>query len=46
LRFVVRNGFSRDLADLLVSDLRREVHQLEKVTAPLPQHEGRTKFHH
>jgi glutamate decarboxylase len=46
LRVVVRNGFSRDLADLLASDLRREVHQLEQVTAPLPRHPDRTKFHH
>ena len=25
IRIVVRNGFSRDLADLLLADLRREV---------------------
>src|SRR5579864_4288879 len=34
LRIVVRNGMSRDLADVLVADLRREVAQLERVTAP------------
>ncbi|MFN2583087.1 MAG: glutamate decarboxylase, partial [Candidatus Dormibacteria bacterium] len=46
LRVVVRNGFSRDLADLLIADLRREVAQLERVTAPLPQHPDRARFHH
>ena len=28
LRVVVRNGFSRDLADLLISDLRKHVKAL------------------
>jgi glutamate decarboxylase len=46
LRIVVRNGFSRDLADLLVADLRREVDQLSKVTVLLPQHADRVRFHH
>ncbi|MBV8195197.1 MAG: glutamate decarboxylase [Candidatus Dormibacteraeota bacterium] len=46
LRVVVRNGFSRDLADVLLSDLRREVAQLERVTSPLPQHPDRARFHH
>jgi glutamate decarboxylase len=34
LRIVVRNGFSHDLADLLLADLRRVVGQLEKQPAP------------
>jgi glutamate decarboxylase len=46
LRVVVRNGMSRDLADMLVADLRREVAQLEKLSAPLPQHPDRSRFHH
>ncbi len=46
LRVVVRNGFSRDLADLLAADLRREVHQLEQVSHRLPQHPDREGFHH
>jgi len=46
LRVVVRNGMSRDLADMLVGDLGREVAQLEKVSAPLPQHPDRSRFHH
>ena len=45
LRVVIRNGMSRDLADLLVSDLKTHVAFLEKLPAPLPQpsHAG---FHH
>ncbi|MBV8445312.1 MAG: glutamate decarboxylase [Candidatus Dormibacteraeota bacterium] len=46
LRVVVRNGFTRDLADSLVTDLRRELHQLDQLAAPLPQHPARTRFHH
>jgi glutamate decarboxylase len=46
LRVVVRNGMSRDLADLLIADLRREVAQLDKVSSRLPQHPERTRFHH
>jgi glutamate decarboxylase len=36
LRVVVRNGFSRDLADLLVSDLQRHARYLDQLDAPLP----------
>jgi glutamate decarboxylase len=36
LRIVVRNGFSRDLADLLVADLKRHVAYFERLTSPLP----------
>jgi glutamate decarboxylase len=46
LRIVVRNGMSLDLADMLIADLRREVQQLERVSAPLPQHPDRVRFHH
>ncbi len=45
LRVVVRNGFSRDLADLLVDDLRREVSVL-KHGAPAAPHTLRARFHH
>jgi len=45
LRVVVRNGFSRDLADLLVDDLRREVAVL-KHGAPAAHHPLRARFHH
>ena len=46
LRIVVRNGFSRDLADLLVADLRRHVEYFESLPVPLPQPEHRHGFHH
>ena len=36
LRVVIKNGFSRDLADLLVGDLQRHVAYLEKLPARLP----------
>lgn len=45
LRIVVRNGFSRDLADALQVDLRAVVGRLQRLTAPLPP-EGRDAFHH
>jgi glutamate decarboxylase len=34
LRIVVRNGFTHDLADLLLSDLRRALHRLERQSSP------------
>ncbi|HTO01857.1 MAG TPA: pyridoxal-dependent decarboxylase, partial [Microthrixaceae bacterium] len=45
LRFVVRNGFSHDLADLLISDLRRLMPRLTNQTEPQrgPEQQG---FHH
>ena len=33
LRIVVRNGFTHDLADLLLDDLRRVLDRLQKQTA-------------
>jgi glutamate decarboxylase len=45
LRVVVRNGFSRDLSDLLVDDLKREVGLL-KHGAPSQHHADRQRFHH
>jgi glutamate decarboxylase len=45
LRVVVRNGFSRDLADLLIDDLKREVSIL-KHHAPAEHHPHRARFHH
>ena len=46
LRAVVRNGFTRDLADLLLADLRRELSLLEKLPASPPGHPHRSRFHH
>jgi len=45
LRVVVRNGFSRDLADLLLTDLERELRTLDQLPVALPRHEG-DRFHH
>jgi hypothetical protein len=45
LRVVVKRGFSHDMADLLVADLKRQLPRLEK--QPHPLHEGTaTSFHH
>jgi glutamate decarboxylase len=46
LRVVVRNGFSRDLADLLVADLQRHVAYLDKLPEPLPGAPDRAGFAH
>jgi glutamate decarboxylase len=45
LRIVIRNGMSRDLADLLVADLKNHIELLDKLQAPLPQHPHES-FHH
>jgi glutamate decarboxylase len=43
LRIVIRNGFNRDLADLLISHVRTEVQKLDAGTSPgNPQ----SSFHH
>ncbi|RZU54153.1 glutamate decarboxylase [Krasilnikovia cinnamomea] len=46
LRIVVRRGFTHDLADMLVEDLRRALQRLEK--QPVPTHDASTAsgFHH
>ncbi|MEU4694005.1 glutamate decarboxylase [Actinoplanes sp. NPDC023714] len=46
LRIVVRRGFTHDLADLLLDDLRRHLIRLEK--QPAPAHDASTAagFHH
>jgi glutamate decarboxylase len=45
LRIVVRNGFSRDLAELFLEDVERAVAILERQPAPLVGQDG-TSFHH
>ncbi|HEY6469335.1 MAG TPA: glutamate decarboxylase [Candidatus Dormibacteraeota bacterium] len=45
LRVVVRNGFSRDMSDLLIDDLKREVGIL-KHHVPAVDHPRRNRFHH
>jgi glutamate decarboxylase len=46
LRVVVRNGFSHDMADLFLADLRRVVPRLERHTEPLHDAESGQSFHH
>ena len=45
-RVCVRNGFSRDLAELLVADLRRTVERLDTYGSPIPADDSRSSFHH
>jgi glutamate decarboxylase len=45
LRVVVRNGFTRDLADLLLEDLHRVTEYLAQLSGPLPPDPGES-FHH
>jgi glutamate decarboxylase len=45
LRIVVRNGFSHDLADMLLGDLERGVHLLEKQKAPMRGNEAASFAH-
>jgi len=42
---VIRNGFSHDLADLLLADLQRHVDYLSRLPAALPQ-SGAKSFSH
>jgi glutamate decarboxylase len=48
LRIVCRNGFSRDLADLLLADLGRLLPELRRQPGPMIEHgvRQRTGFHH
>ncbi len=46
LRVVVRNGFTRDLADLLLADLRRLLPELQAQPGPLHTADDATGFHH
>ena len=46
LRIVVRNGFTHDLADLLVEDIRRKLPHLEKQNIPVFDQGSSTSFHH
>jgi glutamate decarboxylase len=46
LRMVVRNGFGRNLADLLMEDLRQETQILDHYGSTLPVDERRQTFHH
>jgi glutamate decarboxylase len=46
LRVVVRRGFTHDLADLLVSDLERQLPRLQKQPAPVHDAANASGFHH
>ena len=36
MRIVVRQGFSRDMADMLLNDMRNAIAELEKLEYPTP----------
>ncbi|WP_033292973.1 glutamate decarboxylase [Amycolatopsis jejuensis] len=46
LRVVVRNGFTHDLADLLLADLKRALPELTRQTSPQHDAATSTAFHH
>ena len=46
LRVVVRRGFTNDMADLLIADLKREIALLEKQPEPIHTSDNSTSFHH
>jgi glutamate decarboxylase len=46
LRIVVRNGFSKDMADLLLADISRAVEFLSRLKEPLPAEDGSAAFAH
>ena len=46
LRIVVRRGVTRDLADLLLRDLKRQLPRLEKQAAPVHDAESAAGFRH
>ena len=46
LRVVVRRGFTHDMADQLLHDMKRVIPRLEKQPAPVHDHMSGTGFHH
>ncbi|EWT00088.1 glutamate decarboxylase [Intrasporangium oryzae NRRL B-24470] len=46
LRVVVRNGFSHDMAELFLRDLRTAVDWLDDLSGPMPREEQPSTFHH
>lgn len=46
LRVVVRNGFSHDMAEMFLRDLRAAVDYLDGLSAPMPREELPAAFHH
>lgn len=46
LRVVVRQGFTHDLSDLLINDIKRELKLLEQQQKPLHTSDNSSTFHH
>ena len=47
LRFVIRAGFSRDMAEQLLTDIQRSVQWFESLSGPMPQPQSPEQhFHH
>jgi glutamate decarboxylase len=46
LRVVVKRGFSHDVADLFVADLKRQLPRLERQPEPVHGHDSAGAFHH
>ena len=46
LRIVVRNGFSHDMAELFLRDVRAATDWLDNLQAPMPQENQSSGFHH
>jgi glutamate decarboxylase len=46
LRVVVRNGFSHDMAELFLRDLREAVEWLDDLSGPMPREGQPSTFHH
>ena len=46
LRIVVRNGFSHDMAELFLRDLRGAIDWLDDLQSPMPREQQASSFHH
>jgi glutamate decarboxylase len=46
LRIVVRNGFSHDMAELFLRDLRVAIDWLDDLQSPMPREKQASSFHH
>jgi glutamate decarboxylase len=46
LRVVVKRGFTHDMGDLLVADLKRQLPRLQKQPAPVHDRDSGSGFHH
>jgi glutamate decarboxylase len=46
IRVVVRNGFSHDMAELFLRDLRTAISWLDDLQSPMPREAQASTFHH